>query len=55
MKMDEGASYEITYQLQVQCGAGESQTTAFADIEEAEMRSLCAINNSSGWQPKVRV
>lgn len=28
---------------------------ALVDVEVAGMRSFCAINNSFGWQPRLRV
>lgn len=41
-------------QLQFAWGGGEA-TAVLADVEVAGMRSFCAINNSFGWQPRLRV
>lgn len=36
-------------------GGGGEATAVLADVEVAGMRSFCAINNSFGWQPRLRV
>lgn len=48
MKMGEGASCEVIFLPQVQCGESERRTTAFAGVEEDKMRSFCAINSNYG-------